>query len=196
MRTTAKGLIVWNLEDDPFDHDELAANWDKIDALLDTLDSEITPGPKRIQTLSALPTTDLFVGRLVYLSSASDGFQANVLIQYDGSRWQPVGTPEIVPVVPTVGNFAGRVIMLSASDSGFDAWTMLRYDGSDWAGVGAVNLNAYSSGGGATNINGVKTDGDIYIEDSNKGFVIIDRTSGVKRRLYFDQGNLGFEVVT
>ena len=196
MRTTAKGLIVWNLEDDDFDHDELAANWDKIDALLDTLDSEVTPGPKRIQTLPSLPTTDLFVGRLVYLSAADSGFQANTLMQYDGSRWQPVGTPEITPTVPTVGNFAGRVIMLSADDSGFDAWTMLRYDGSDWGGIGVANISAYSSGAGSTHINGVSTSGDLYFADSNQGIVIVDRTTGVKRRLYFDSGNLGFEVVT
>jgi len=189
-------LTVWNLEDDAFDHDELAANWDRIDALLDTLDSEVTPGPKRIQTLSTLPITDLFVGRLVMLSAGDGGFAANTLMQYDGSVWHPVATPEIVPLIPTVGNFAGRVIMLSADDGGFDAWTMLRYDGVDWAGIGVANINAYSSGAGSSHINGVSTSGDLYFADSGQGPVIVDRTSGVKRRLYFDQGVLGFEVVT
>lgn len=196
MRETSKGLIVWNLEDDPFNHTQLADNWDRIDALLDTLDSEVAPGPKRIQTLASLPVTDNFVGRLVMLSSASGGFAAMTLVQFDGSAWSPVGTPEILPAVPSAGNFAGRVVMLSQSNSGFDAWTLIRFDGSDWGGVGVTNINAYSSGVGASKINGVSTAGDLYFSQALHGLVLIDRTSGVKRRLYFDQGALGFEVVT
>src|SRR5438105_15916878 len=117
-RTTSKGLHVWDLEDDPFDHTELAENWDKIDALLDTLDSEVTPGPKRIQTLPSLPTDNLFIGRLVMLSNSSGGFAALTMVRYDGSTWRPVGNPEILPGIPTQGNFAGRVVVLSATDGG------------------------------------------------------------------------------
>lgn len=187
---------MWNLEDDPFNHVELANNWDRIDALLDTLDSEITPGPKRIQTLPSLPTTGNFIGRLVMLNSANGGFAAMSLMKFDGSSWRPVATPEILPTVPTAGNFAGRVVMLSQANGGFEAWTLIRYNGSTWAGIGGTNIDAYSSGVGALKINGIATAGDMYFSQALHGIVMIDRTTGTKRRLYFDQGVLGFEVVT
>jgi hypothetical protein len=195
-RTTSKGLHVWDQEDDQFNHNELAENWDKIDALLDTLDSEVTPGPKRIQTLAALPTDNLFPGRLVMLSNASGGFPGWTICRYDGSAWRPVGPPEILPAIPTLGNFAGRMVILSANSGGFSAWDLVRFDGAQWAGVGTIGLNAYSSGGGALNISGVSTTGDIYFSNSARGPVLIDRTTGQKVRLFFDKGGLHFEVVT
>ena len=195
-RTTSKGLHVWDLEDDQFNHTELAENWDKIDALLDTLDSEVTPGPKRIQTLAALPTDNLFPGRLVMLSNSSGGFAAWTVCRYDGSAWRAVGPFEVLPTVPTIGNYGGRIVILSANSGGFNAWSVIRFDGANWAGVGTIGLDTYSSGGGPNNISGLQITGDLYFGNSARGPVLIDRTTGTKVRLFFDKGGLHFEVVT
>jgi hypothetical protein len=185
-RTTPKGLHVWDLEADPFNHTQLAANWDLIDSLLGTPATSI-------QTLAAVPSSGNFAGRTVMLSAANSGFPAWQLIRFDGSAWRAIGY-EILPAVPTVGNFAGRIVVLSAANGGFNAWDMIKYDGSAWNIVGGfLNIN---NGGGATNIRGLQTPLDVFISDSARGFVVKDRSTGTNYRLTIVSGTLGLEVVT
>lgn len=185
-RTTTKGLFVWDLEGDSFNHTQLAANWDLIDSLLGAPATSI-------QTLAAVPGSGNFAGRLVMLSAANGGFPAWQVIRYDGSTWRPIGY-EILPAVPTSGNFAGRVVVLSSAASGFNAWDMIKYDGSAWNIVGGfLNIN---NGAGATNIKGLQSPLDVYISDSARGFVLKDRISGTTYRLLVNNGSLALETVT
>src|SRR3954470_13558040 len=110
MRTTPKGLTVWDLTTDPFSHAQLAANWDLIDSLLGS-------ASQSVETLATLPVTNLFAGRLVMLSAANGGFGAWTLVLYNGSAWRPVGY-EVLSAVPSSGNFAGRLVLLSATSGG------------------------------------------------------------------------------
>jgi hypothetical protein len=186
-RVTPKGLYVWDLTTDPFDHTQLAANWDLIDSLFGA-------SATSVETLAALPVTGLFAGRLVMLSSASGGFPAWTLVRYDGSAWRSAGATEILPTVPVSGNYAGRIVILSATVSGFNAWDVIRYDGATWDRVGG--WGTVNTGAGSTNIKGLQLAGDTYISDSTRGLVLVDRGSGVKYRLYFTNGTLAYEVVT
>jgi hypothetical protein len=185
-RTTTKGLFVWDLEGDSFNHTQLAANWDLIDSLLGAAASSI-------QTLAAVPLSGNFAGRLVMLSATNGGFPAWQLIRFDGSAWRPIGY-EILPAVPTLGNFAGRVVVLSLAGSGFNAWDMIKYDGSTWNIVGGfLNIN---NGSNATNIKGLQSPLDVYISDSARGFILKDRNTGTTYRLYINNGAVGIEAVT
>jgi hypothetical protein len=186
-RITPKGFYVWNLTTDSFSHTQLAANWDLLDTLLSTPATSV-------ETLTAVPGSGNFAGRLVMLSAADGGFAAWTLIRYDGSSWRAVGPFEILPAVPVAGNYAGRIVILSASDGGFSAWSVIRYDGSSWSVVGG--FTQVNTGGGATNIVGLQTSGDIYYSAAARGPVMVDRNSGVKRRIYFIDGVLASEVVT
>lgn len=185
-RSTPKGLYVWDLSTDNFNHTQLAANWDLVDSLLGSPATSI-------QTLSAVPTTGNFAGRLVMLNATDSGFGAWQLIRYNGSTWQAVGY-EILPAVPTSGNFAGRVVVLSASSGAFNAWDMIKYDGSAWNIVGG--FASVNTGAGATNIKGLSNAFDVYISDSARGFVLKDRTTGSTYRLYVNSGALGMELVS
>lgn len=185
-RSTSKGLYVFDLTTDQYNHTQVAANWDLIDSLLGAAATSV-------QTLAAVPSTGNFAGRLVMLSATDSGFPAWALIRYDGSAWRTVGY-EILPAVPTLGNFSGRVVMLSAANSGFNAWDMIRYDGSAWDRIGG--WASVNTGSGALNIKGLTTALDTYISDSARGFVLKDRTSGNTFRLVLNNGVLGYEQVT
>lgn len=187
-RTTAKGLYVWDLEGDTFNHTQLAANWDTIDSLLGVAATQV-------QTLATLPTSGNFAGRLVMLSGADGGFPAWTLVRYDGSTWRNAGAIEILPAVPSSGNYAGRIVMLSAASGGFSAWSAIRYDGAAWDNL-AGGMSTVNTGAAANNIKGLQTPGDLYISDSARGFVLVDRASGIRRRLFLNGGNLSMEVVT
>jgi len=123
MVTTTKGLIVWDLSADRFDHTQLAANFNLIETWLGKT--------QYAETLGSLPSTGNFAGRLVMLNTASNGFPAWTMVRYDGSAWRNAGSIEVLPALPTLSNYAGRVIVLSANDSGFLAWETLLYNGTD-----------------------------------------------------------------
>jgi hypothetical protein len=186
-RTTAKGFYVWDLTTDSFSHTQLAANWDLLDSLLGASASSLTPS-------AVVPTSGNFAGRLVMLTASDSGFAAWTIIRYDGSAWRAVGPFEILPAVPTAGNYAGRIVILSAADSGFSAWSVIRYDGAAWGVVGGFsNVN---TGGGALNIQGLSTGGDVQYTNSARGPILTDRNTGTKYRMFFLDGKLESEVVT
>jgi hypothetical protein len=185
-RSTPKGLFVFDLSTDQYNHSQVAANWDLVDSLLGTPATSI-------QTLSTVPAVGNFAGRTVMLSGADSGFSAWTLIRYDGSAWRAIGY-EILPAVPTLGNFAGRIVMLSAANSGFSAWDVIRYDGVIWDRIGG--WASVNTGAGATNIKGLTTALDVYISDSARGFILKDRQTGNTYRLYFNNGTLAYEQVT
>lgn len=186
MRTTPKGLTVWDLPTDQFNHTSLTANLDLIDSLLGT-------PAQSVQTLSALPLTGNFAGRVVMLSSADGGFQPWTLVAYNGTSWRPVNQLEIQPILPTSGNFAGRIVILSQDAGAFPAWSVVRFDGSTWGVVGG--WAAVSTGSNSTNISGLSISGDIYVADSARGLVVRDRNNGQIYRLFFSNGNLQYETV-
>ena len=127
--TPRLGLYVWDLTTDPFDHVELADNWDAIDA-----QAFIAKG---FEIVSSLPTTGNFPGRVVMLSSPSGGFAAWTLCRFDGGAWAPIGAIEIHPSLPS-NPTEGRMVILSAANSGFAAWTLLRYSGAAWRPIGDI----------------------------------------------------------
>ena len=186
MVTSSKGLTIWDLTTDQFSHTALAANWSLIDGWLGKA--------QYIETLSAAPTTNNFAGRMVMLNTADSGFPAWTLIRYDGSAWKNAGAIEILPAVPTLSNYAGRIVVLSADNGGFLAWDVIIYDGSAWNAVGG--FKGVNTGTLATNIQGRQTAKDVYITDSARGIVLVDRTGGAKRRIYFNNGVLTSEAVT
>jgi len=186
-RDTTRGLHVWDVGTDQFDHDELAANWDRLEEL-------ISQGAQSVETLSAIPVTNLFAGRLIMLSVDNGGYRAYTMLRYNGSTWHPVGPLEILPTIPVSGNFAGRVVILSSADGSFAEWDIIRYDGSDWGIVGG--WATVNTGGGASNIDGMETAGDIYISSGARGLVLTDRSTGVKRRIFLNNGLLQLEVVS
>lgn len=187
MRTTSKGLTVWDLATDSFSYSQLAANWDLVDSLLGA-------SSKSVESMATVPTTGNFRGRLVYLTAADSGFQSDTIIRYDGSAWRAVGPIEVHPTVPSASNHAGRLVILSAATGGFDQWSVIKYNGTTWELVGGwANAN---TGGGAGNIQGLQTNKDIYITDSGRGLVQIDRATGTKYRIYINNGTLETEVVT
>lgn len=185
-RVTSQGLFVWDLTTDDFDHTELAANWDLVDSLLGAPSNSL-------ETLTAIPTTGNFAGRLVMLSSANSGFAAWQLIEYNGSIWKAVGY-EIQPTIPIASNYPGRIIILSAAATPFPAWSVIRFDGSIWDIIGG--WTSVNTGSGSLNIQGVQAAQDVLINNATRGIVLIDRTSGIKRRFYLDQGQLQDEVVS
>lgn len=187
MRTTSRGLVVWDLPTDAFSHSQLAANWDLVDSIVATPASSI-------ETVASLPATGNFAGRIVMLSAANGGYPAWTMVRYDGSNWRPVNQMEIQATVPATGNFAGRVVILSAANGGFDAWSIIRYDGSTWQLVGG--WNSVNTGAGALNMAGLQTTGDVYISSSTRGFILKDRATGQTYRLYFTNGNFAYETVT
>ncbi len=189
MRTTSRGLYVWDQPTDSFSHSQLAANWDTVDALLGA-------AATGVELVATVPATNLTNGRLLMLSAASGGFAAYTLLRYETTTgWRPVGY-EILPATPTSGNFAGRLVILSAADvgNGFAAWSVIRYDGAVWSVVGG--FSSVNTGGAALNIQGLQTSGDIYVGLGTRGLVLVDRASGQKKRLYMNNNQLFFETVT
>lgn len=186
-RVTPKGFYVWDLTTDSFSHSQLAANWDLVDALLSS-------AAQSLQLAAAVPTTGNFAGRLVMLSAANSGFAAWTLIRYDGSAWRAVGPLEILPAVPTLGNYPGRVVVLSSASGGFAAWSVIGYDGTAWSVIGG--FASVSTGGGASNISGLSTSGDVYFTSSGRGPILIDRVTGTKYRLFIYNGKLESEQVS
>jgi hypothetical protein len=190
-RTTSKGLYVWDLTTDSFNHVQLAANWDLVNSYWVGFDST-TKLPRRIHTTTTFPTGGT-AGDICMLTATDNGYQPYTILKYDGSFWRPIGF-ERVPSVPTAGNFAGRVVMLTAADGSFNAYDLIRFDGSTWAIVGGFYTT--STGSGALNISGMSTNGDIFFTNGNRGVVFTDRTSGLTYRLYIDSGDLRLEKVT
>jgi hypothetical protein len=129
MRTTTNlGLTVWDQGTDPFDRNQLAANWDAVDA-------DYTRGrpASSVSPASSLPGSPV-EGQLVYLTANNGGFNAGTIVRYSATGgWKPIGPFEIMSTVPSSGNYAGRLVLLSATASGFPAWSLIRFDGSAWA---------------------------------------------------------------
>ena len=197
---TAHGFFVWDLGADPFNHSQLAANW----VLAETL---FTRGPQNIQLVNTLtpggtgPRTPLASGDIAMTSTTVGSFRPQTLIRYDGSTWRAVAGVEVMPDLPTSENFAGRVILLTANASlgKYLAWDLVvNLDAGNtitsWDLVGPTDR--INNGSGATNIKGSQMDGDLYFNASGRGPVFIDRTTGTKYRLYFNNGDLYSEVVT
>lgn len=199
-RTTSHGFYVWDLGADAFNHAQLAANWD----LAETLFSR---GPQNVQLINTLtpggsgPRTPLAAGDIAMTSTTVGSFRPQTLIRYDGSAWRAVGGCELMPDLPTSENFIGRSVLLTANASlgtylagdlvrNVDAGNIL----ASWQLVGPAQR--VSTGGGATNISGVQFSGDVYVNTSARGLVMIDRVTGTKYRLYFSSGDLISEVVT
>ena len=193
MITTTRGLTIWDLEADPWDHNQLKANWELVESYWTGFDAT-TKLPKRIHTTATIPGSAVANDVVMLTADVANTYKANTLIRYDGSAWRPVNHLEIHSSVPTAGLFAGRVVILSAAASGFDAWNIIRYDGSTWELVGG--WKGINNGAGATNIKGLQIALDSYISDSARGFVIKDRATGSNYRLFISNGNLQHEVVT
>lgn len=190
--TTNAGLYLWDLGSDLYNHTQLQANFSTIDAYLAGFNTT-SKFVQHLHTTATIPGS-ASLGDVVFLTSAAGGFAANSIIRYDGSAWRPVSAMEILPAVPSSGNFAGRTVMLSVADSGFAAWAIIRYDGSAWDVVGG--WGSINNGAGALNIKGLTSAFDAYISDSARGLVLKDRGTGANYRLYFNNGNLQYEVVT
>lgn len=94
-------------------------------------------GLSAVEVLSALPTTDNYVGRTVYLTTD------NTIYTWDGDSWesnasefngvleeinfpQDLRPVETVNTLPTTGNFQGRTVFLTTDNK------MYRYTGTAW----------------------------------------------------------------
>jgi hypothetical protein len=190
--TTNAGLYLWDLGTDNYNHSQLQANFVTLDSYLAGFDAT-SKFVKHIHTTASIPGTAA-LGDVVFLTASAGGFAANSLIRYDGSAWKVTGY-EVLAAVPGTGNWNGRLVLLSAADSGFNAWTLIRYNGTTWDYAGSP-WGLINNGALATNIKGLQQSFDTYINDSARGFVLVDRTSGTKYRLYIDNGTLATEVVT
>ena len=81
MYTTPNlGLKVWDADADTFNRQDLIDNWTAIDT-----DSTRQRSANQVEILASVPVTNLFDGRLVYLTAASGGFAAKTVIRYNGS---------------------------------------------------------------------------------------------------------------
>lgn len=192
--TTPKGFKVWNLETDPFDHDELAANWNLLDTLLDT-------PPRKVRLVTTLtpgtggPLNPPVAGDLVMTSATVSTFEPFTLLRYNGTNWHTINGVEIKATVPLADNWAGRLVLLTGADNGFAAGDLIRNtNGGNVIGswVLVSPLANYNVGG----ISGLQATGDIYFSNSVRGPVLVDRITGTKYRLYFSSGGLYSEVVT
>ncbi len=117
ITTPNLGLKVWNGDSDTFNRQDLIDNWNAIDA-----DYARSRTANQVEILATLPVTNLFDGRLVYLTAANGGFAAKSVVRYNGSSWAVVGpSPEVMGSLPTAGNYQGRIVALTAADGGFQA---------------------------------------------------------------------------
>lgn len=190
-QTTAKGLFVWNLSTDAFNHVQLAANWDLVEAYWVGFDAT-TKLPKRVNTSATVPVGGT-AGDLVMLTAITGGYDAYTMMRYDGTNWRPVGH-ERLAAVPVSGLYAGRIVMLTAANGGFNAYDLIRYDGAAWSIIGG--LAAVNTGGGALNIQGLAASGDLKFNSGSRGVVFTDRTTGFFWRVYVDNATIKFEKVT
>lgn len=192
MRTTTKGFTVWDLDTDPFDHDQLAANWDLLNGLLDA-------SPKNVQLITNFtagsaggPKTPLAAGDLAVNTSTIQSFPAFTLLKYDGANWRAVAGVEVMAAVPTQNNFVGRLVLLTASSGGFVTGDMIRNTDGANAWTLMSPFAAIVSGG----ISGHQATGDIYFSTATRGPILVDRVTATKYRLYFSNGGLYSEIVT
>jgi hypothetical protein len=191
MRTTAHGLTVWNNTSDNFDHTQLAANWDLIDSYWTGFDTT-TQLPNRIATVTTLPVSPT-AGQLVMPIVNIGSLPAYCMARYDGSQWLPVGIASIQGTLPS-SPVAGQIVILSAATSNFSAWSTVRFDGTNWDHVGAFGY--VNTGSGALNIKGAQITGDVYVNTSARGLVLVDRITGLKYRLYINNTALTLESVS
>ena len=191
MRTTAHGLTVWNDTTDNFDHTALAANWDLIDAYWVGFDST-TQKPKQVAGGPTLPVSPS-AGDLFMPTANIGNLPAYALIRYDGTNWLTVGVITIQGSLPS-SPFTGEVVVLSAGTTNFDAWSVVRYDGTKWDHVGIFGY--VNTGAGALNIKGAQLGGDVYVNTSSRGVVLVDRATGTKYRVYVNNAALTLEAVT
>lgn len=194
MRSTSKGLTVWNNTSDNFDHTQLAANWDLVDAYWIGFDAT-TQLPKRITTVSTVPTSAT-AGDLCMLTAPATSGTATLpawsLLRYDGSQWLPVGDVAIQTTIPSSA-FAGQVIVLSNATSEFAKWSVLRFDGTKWDHVGMFGY--VDTGTAPNNIKGAQIAGDVYVNTSSRGIVMPDRLTGTLYRVYINNQQLTLEPV-
>lgn len=200
-RTTTHGFFVWDLGADAFNHSQLAANWD----LAETLFARGAQGVQLVNTLTpggSGPRTPLASGDLAMTTTTVSTFRPQTLIRYDGSAWRAVQAVEVMPDLPASQNFIGRMILLTSNASlgtylagdlvrNVDAGNVI----GSWSLVGP--MVRFSSGGGATNISGYQiASADLYLSTAARGLVQVDRTTGTKYRIFFNNGDLYTEVVT
>ena len=191
MRTTAHGLTVWNNTTDNFDHTQLAANWDLVDSYWVGFDSA-TQKVKQVSSGTALPVSPT-AGDLFMPTVAIGNLPAYALVRYDGTNWLTVGVITIQSSLPT-SPFTGEVVVLSASTTNFNAWSVVRYDGTKWDHVGVFGY--VNTGAAANNIKGAQIAGDVYVNTSSRGVVLVDRATGSKYRVYVNNAALTLEAVS
>lgn len=124
---------VWDANNDVFDHVQLAANWDAIDAALAQ-----ARNTNKIDNDAALPSGLVAGdrGRIAYLTNDSGGFTAGTVVLWNGAAFRALGPFEVHPTAPSSGNYAGRIVLISGSgDPNFPQWTTIRYDGAAWARI-------------------------------------------------------------
>lgn len=191
MRSTSKGLTVWNDTTDNFDHTELAANWDLIDSYWVGFDSA-TQKVKQVSSGSAFPSSPT-AGDLFMPTQNIGNIPAYALARYDGSSWLTVGVITIQSSLPS-SPFAGELVVLSSSTTNFAAWSVVRWDGSKWDHVGVFGY--VNTGAAANNIKGAQLAGDVYVNTSSRGIVLVDRATGSKYRVYINNAALTLEAVS
>lgn len=191
MRSTSKGLTVWADSLDTFSHSQLAANWDLIDSYWVGFDST-TQKVKQVSGGSTLPVSPT-AGDLFMPTQNIGNIPAYALARYDGSNWLTVGVITIQSSLPA-SPFTGEVIVLSASTTEFAAWSVVRWDGSKWDHVGIFGY--VDTGAGALNIKGAQIAGDVYVNTSSRGIVLVDRATGSKYRVYVNNAALTLEAVS
>jgi hypothetical protein len=114
-------------------------------------------------------------------------------VRYDGSTWLTVGVITIQGSLPSTP-YAGEVIVLSAGTTNFNAWDVVRYDGTKWDYVGVFGF--VNTGAASNNIKGAQINGDVYVNTSSRGIVMVDRATGSKYRAYINNGAWAFEAVS
>lgn len=191
MRHTSKGLTVWNNSSDNFDHTQLAANWDLIDSFWAGFDPS-TQMPNRISTVAALPSSPV-AGQMCMLSVNVGNLPAYSLIRYDGTQWLAVGAVSIQGSLPA-SPVSGQIVVLSTATTNFPQWSMVRYNGTTWDHVGIFGY--VNTGAGSTNIKGAQINGDVYVNAATRGFVLVDRVTGLKYRLVVNNAALSLEAVS
>lgn len=132
-----------------------SAAWVAVDSGSGGGGGELPEGVVFIEIVAALPETDNYEGRTVYLTSDNRMYVHNgtefAAVGIGGGGTLPDGTIgiEIVSVLPLTGNFTGRTVYL-ISDGKLHTW-----DGSAWDAVGS----GVGGGGGGT-----LPDGATFIE--------------------------------
>lgn len=121
---------VWDQNNDVFDHNQLAANWDAGDAAI-----ALPRTANAVTQVASLPvglnnTTDR--GKIYYLTAADQSFTAGALVKWAGTDFRNFHREELLSALPTLNNFDGRTVLLTAANGGFAAWTLVRYLTGSW----------------------------------------------------------------